>query len=68
MAAVLDAPVVSAATPYDQLPQQLTVPEYIAITRCCRATVYAHIREKKIPSIRYGKLLRIPKTALQEAR
>jgi excisionase family DNA binding protein len=60
---------ISAATPYDQLPQQLTVEEFIAITRCSRATAYAHIREKKIPAIRYGKLIRIPKSALTtEAR
>lgn len=55
---------VTATTPYEDLPQQLTVDEYIAITRTSRATAYDHVRRGLVPSIRYGRLLRIPKTVL----
>jgi hypothetical protein len=59
------AETVTATTPYEDLPQQLTVDEYIAVTRTSRATAYDHVRRGLVPSIRYGRIVRIPKTVLQ---
>jgi excisionase family DNA binding protein len=51
-------------TPVESLPQFLTVEEfcdYIAIGRSC---VYELVRTGKIESVRFGRLVRIPKSAL----
>jgi len=56
---------VTSTTPFDDLPQQLTVAEYIAVPRVSRATAYDHIKRNLIPSIRYGRIVRIPKTVLR---
>jgi excisionase family DNA binding protein len=56
---------VTATTPYEALPEQLTVEEYITFTRISRATAYDHVRRGILPSIRYGRLLRIPKSVLR---
>ena len=62
---VRSAETVTATTPYEDLPQQLRVDEWIAITRTSRATAYDHIRRGILPAIRYGRLVRIPKSALK---
>lgn len=58
----------TARTPFDELPDLLTPEEFRAVARIGRATCYDLLRRNEIPSVRYGRLIRIPKTALLAAR
>ena len=53
---------------YPDLPELLTVAEAQAVLRVSRNTIYALLREERIPSQRYGHTWRIPKSALVALR
>jgi excisionase family DNA binding protein len=55
---------VTATTPYESLPEQLTVAEYIAYTRTSKWSAYDLIRRGELPAKRYGRVVRIPKSAV----
>ncbi len=55
---------VSRTTPVDALPELLTPEEFRRVTGLGRATTYDLIRRGLIPSVRFGRLIRIPKSAL----
>ena len=50
---------------YDELPLALTVNEVSDVLRIGRNTVYDLVRCGKISSIKIGRQLRVPKSALQ---
>jgi excisionase family DNA binding protein len=57
-------PAIDRFTPYDQLPEQLTIEEYAAAAGISRWLAYEMVRKRKVASKKYGRLLRIPKSAL----
>jgi excisionase family DNA binding protein len=54
-------------TPVDQLPEFLTPEEFRAYIGISRSTIYDLLRRDEIPHQKFGKLIRIPKSALQSA-
>lgn len=50
---------------YDELPLALTIPEVSDALRIGRNTVYEMVRCGTIPSIKIGRQLRVPKSALR---
>ena len=48
-----------------QHPEFLTVCEWATITRVGRSKAYAAVREGEVPHIRFGKIIRIPRSALE---
>ena len=55
----------SPDTPFHALPEYLTVQELASYLRISRNSAYALVRSEQIPSVRFGRLLRVPKTALR---
>jgi excisionase family DNA binding protein len=55
---------ISPTTPADQLPEYLTPNEAKDYLRLSRATVYDLLRRGELPSLRFGRAIRIPRTAL----
>ena len=53
-------------TPIGDLPELLTVEEFAAWSSLSRNTAYDLVRRNEIKSIRLGRLVRIPKSALAE--
>ena len=51
-------------TPVDALPELLTPEEFRTAAGLGRATTYELIRSGQIPSVRFGRAIRIPKSAL----
>lgn len=51
-------------TPANELPPILTVPEAAAFLRIGRTAAYEAVRLGLIPSVRLGRLVRIPRDAL----
>lgn len=51
--------------PYEHLPEYLTPEEFRTYLGLGRNTVYDLLRRGEIPHLRFGRLVRIPKTALQ---
>lgn len=51
-------------TPYAQLPEFLSPEEFASYLRLGRNTVYELIRQEALAHLRFGRLIRIPKTAL----
>jgi hypothetical protein len=56
---------VTEFTPYDELPEMLTVVEYRAVMRIKRTAAYDMLRSDRIPHVRHGHLIRIPKSVLR---
>ena len=52
-------------TPYDALPEYLTVDEFRAYMRLGRNTAYDLLRSGVLPHQRFGRTIRIPKVALR---
>lgn len=52
-------------TPYNDLPEYLTPDEFRAYVSLGRNTIYDLLRRKEIPFVRFGRAIRIPKTALR---
>ena len=51
--------------PYNELPELLTPAEVQDYLSLSRTTVYELLRRNEIPHVRFGRLIRIPKTALK---
>ena len=52
-------------TPYCDLPEYLTVEEFIVVTGVGRSHAYDLVRTEVIPALKWGRLFRIPKSVLQ---
>ena len=48
-----------------QLPYYLTVDEWAKIARLGRSKAYDAVRKGEVPHLRFGKIIRIPRSALQ---
>ena len=57
-------PVITRTTPSDQWPELLTVEEASAILAIGKGTTYDLCRRGELPSVRLGRLLRIPRSGL----
>ena len=55
---------VTRYTPYHELPEWLTPEEVQVHLNLSRSAVYELIRESKLPSKKFGRLIRVPRTAL----
>ncbi len=55
---------VDRSTPLDRLPQYLTIEEICHLLNIGRSLGYELVRSGELPAIRFGRLLRIPKSAL----
>jgi excisionase family DNA binding protein len=51
---------------WDELPYFLTVTEAAKLTRVGRAQMYELVRHPSFPSVRFGKVIRIPRDAFRE--
>ena len=50
---------------YEDLPQLLTVEEFMALARIKRTSAYRMVREGDVPVVRFGtRHVRVPKTVL----
>jgi excisionase family DNA binding protein len=58
---------ITRQTPINALPQFLTVEEFCAYMAIGRSCAYELVRTGKISSVRYGRLVRIPRHALGDA-
>lgn len=61
--AVARTPPIVPSTPFEQLPEFLTVPEVQAYLRLGRGSVY---QLAQVYGVRFGRMLRVPKSALVE--
>jgi excisionase family DNA binding protein len=50
---------------YEDLPELLTVEEMAAYLKIGRSSAYGLVERREVPFVRYGRLIRIPKTALR---
>ena len=55
---------ITRTTPVQALPELLTPEEFRTVAGLGRATTYDLIRSGQIPSVRFGRAIRIPKSAL----
>jgi len=62
-----DATTVSRSTSLDQLPEFLTPDEFRAYVGIGRSTMYDLLRREEIPYMKFGRCIRIPKSALSVA-
>jgi excisionase family DNA binding protein len=53
--------------PYDELPEYLTPAEVRVYLNLSRNTVYELLRRNEIGHVKFGRAIRIPKTALRPA-
>lgn len=56
---------VELETPYDDLPEYLSVQYFSRRLGLGRSTVYDLVRRAEIPYVRFGHAIRIPKAALR---
>lgn len=56
---------ISRSTPYEDLPDVLTIPEVKAYLGLGRNTVYDQARTGRLHTVRVGRRLLIPKTSLK---
>jgi excisionase family DNA binding protein len=57
-------PPLSRKTAYADLPERLTVREFVRVTGVGKATVYDGVQKGTMPAIRIGRRVLIPRTAL----
>ena len=57
---------ITRTTPYDDLPEFLTPSETMAYLGLSRGTVYDLIGRNKIEHVRFGRMIRIRKSALRQ--
>ncbi len=50
---------------FDDLPDLLTVPEVATLLRIGRGKAYSLVRQGDLPSLKLGRTLRIPKSAVE---
>ena len=55
---------ITCQTNFDDLPEFLTVEEVRAYLRLGRSTIYELLRQGELPHVRFGRAIRVPKTAL----
>lgn len=53
-------------TSLDGMPAVLTVKEAAEVLRCGRNQLYQAVAEGRIPSVRIGRTIRVPRHALEE--
>jgi excisionase family DNA binding protein len=58
-------PHVTNQTPIGELPELMLPAEAAAFLRISEWSVYDLVRRKKLPSVRLGRLVRIPRAAIQ---
>ena len=63
----MDRHLIERRTPYDALPEFLSPEEFRRYLALGRSTCYDMLRRNQIPHVRYGRVIRIPKAALQRA-
>lgn len=69
MSHTIDTPQVTRSTPYSALPEWLTADDVAAYLGISRNATYEYLRRGDIPSRRIGRVIRVPRAALQpEAR
>jgi excisionase family DNA binding protein len=56
---------ITRQTRFDELPELLTPEEARAVLGISRNGVYELLRRNELPHTRYGRLIRIPRSALQ---
>jgi excisionase family DNA binding protein len=56
--------VIDRTTPVDQWPSLLRVEEAAALLDCSKGLIYDMVRRHQLPSVRLGRLVRIPREAL----
>ena len=56
---------IDRTTPVEALPEFLSPEEFRAYVGIGRATCYELIRRGEVPCLRFGRLIRIPKSVLQ---
>lgn len=49
----------------DSLPELLTVAELMRVARIGRTSAYEMVRSGSVPVIRFGRAIRVPRSALQ---
>jgi excisionase family DNA binding protein len=54
----------NAADSQQSLVPPVTLPEFLALARCSKATAYRWVRSGKVPSVKIGKKILIPREAL----
>jgi excisionase family DNA binding protein len=58
---------INRSTPLEQLPEYLTPDEFRAYVGIGRSTMYDLLRRDEVPHVRFGRTIRIPKSALRAA-
>jgi excisionase family DNA binding protein len=58
-------PDITRSTPFDALPELLTPEEFRAFVGIGRSTMYDLLRREEIPHVKFGRCIRIPKTAIR---
>jgi excisionase family DNA binding protein len=58
--------IVTPQTPLEELPQFLTVEEWRTFMRIGRSSAYDLIRQGFVPSVRWGRVVRIPREAVRK--
>ena len=58
---------VDRRTPIDALPEFLSPEEFRAYVGISRSTMYDLLRRDAIPHVKFGRCIRIPKSALHKA-
>lgn len=56
---------INRTSPFEELPEYLTPFEVQAYLGLSRGTVYELLRRNEIPSVRFGRAIRVPKAALR---
>lgn len=64
----MDRQTIDRRTPFEALPEFLSPDEFRRYLDLGRSTCYDLLRRNQIPHVRYGRVIRIPKTALQARR
>ena len=59
------SPDIRRHTPYDELPELLSVEEFCTVAAIGRSTVYELVRTNKLTYKRFGRIVRIPKSELR---
>jgi len=59
---------VNRTTPWESLPELLTVEEFATVSGVGKGIVYALVQSGALPVVRFGRLIRISKAALREAK
>ena len=58
-------PIIDRRTPFEDLPEFLSPDEFRGYTGIGRSTVYDLLQRREIPHVKLGRIIRIPKSALQ---